>query len=299
MIFGESPRVLVQGITGRQAAFWTERMVQYGTEIVAGVTPGKVGQMVYGIPVYDTVQAASREHRVDAVLSLVPPLSVLSASLEALNSGIRLLVILVEHVPVHDVIHVLAEARERDVTVIGPNSPGIVMPGRYFVGILPAWAPNIFRPGQIGLVSRSGSLGTLVALELARAGFGQSAFVGIGGDPIVGTTFVDALQMFERDERTSAVVLIGEVGGPLEEAAATFIPTMTKPVVALVAGRAAPVGRRMGHAGAIVSNGRAAASEKIAMLKQAGAHVVNLASEIGSTLTQALGRMTDADAHVD
>lgn len=269
-------------------------MVQYGTDIAAGVTPGKGGQVVHGIPVYDTVRAASSEHRVDAVLSFVPPLSVLSASLEALDSGIRLLVIPVEHVPVQDVIRVLAEARDRDATVIGPNSPGIVVPGRYFVGILPAWAPNIFRPGRIGLVSRSGSLGTLVALELARAGFGQTAFVGIGGDSIVGTTFVDALQMFECDKQTSAVVLLGEVGGSLEEAAASVIPTMTKPVVALIAGRTAPIGRRMGHAGALVSTGKEGARDKTIQLRQAGAHVVNLASEIGSALTQALGPLTDA-----
>lgn len=279
-----SVRVLVQGITGREASFWTEQMKAYGTAVVAGVTPGKGGQVVLGTPVYDSVEAACRNHQIDLSVLFVPPTALKMAALEALRAGVRQLVLVVEHVPIHDVMEVLAEAEERGARVLGPNSPGLVVPGRYFVGILPAWEVTIFRPGGIGIVSRSGSLGTLVSLDLARTGMGQSAFIGLGGDPIVGTTFLDALEMFERDLRTRAVALLGEVGGALEEQAATFIVRMTKPVVAFIAGQTAPEGTRMGHAGAIVGGAGGTARMKMTALRDAGAYVANVPSQVSEIL---------------
>ena len=245
MLNKQPPRVLVQGITGREASFWTDRMQRYGTSVVAGVTPRKGGEVVHGIPVYDTVTAACEEHEVDASVLFVPPSAVKAAASDAIHCGIRLIVILTEHAPVHDVMYVLAEARDAAVRVIGPNSPGVVVPGHHFLGIMPAWATNIFKPGTIGVVSRSGSLGTLVCLNLVRSGLGQSAFIGVGGDPIVGTTFYDAIQMFDDDPHTKAVVLVGEVGGTMEEDAAAGLSKFNSPVVAFIAGRSAPEGRRM------------------------------------------------------
>jgi succinyl-CoA synthetase alpha subunit len=209
------------------------------------------------------------------------------AAREAIRAGVRQLVILTEHVPVHDVMTLLAEARDAGARVIGPNCPGLVTPGESFVGIMPAWAENVFRPGAVGVVSRSGSLGTLVCLNLVREGFGQSAFVGIGGDSVNGTSHRDVLERFEADPRTKAVVLVGEVGGSMEESAAEYIPAMSKPVVAIIAGRAAPPGKRMGHAGAIVSGGKGSAAAKMAALARAGARVVDVPSRIGAALREA------------
>ncbi|MBI2833237.1 MAG: succinate--CoA ligase subunit alpha [Acidobacteria bacterium] len=282
-------RVLVQGITGREGSFWTERMKQYGTPIVAGVTPGKGGRAVHGVPVYDSVEAAWNGHAPDTSVLFVPPPAVKQAALDAIGCGLRRLVMLAEHVPVHDVMEVLAEARERGVEVIGPNCPGIVVPGRYSVGIMPAWARNMFQPGTVGVVSRSGSLGALVCLDMVRAGFGESAFIGIGGDPIVGTTFRDALQQFEADPGTQAVVMLGEVGGTMEEDAAAFIPEMSKPVVAFIAGTSAPEGKRMGHAGAIVAGTRGSARSKIDALRAEGAHVADVPSQVSVLLSRLLG----------
>jgi succinyl-CoA synthetase alpha subunit len=287
VILRRETTVLVQGITGREASFWTERMLEYGARVVAGVSPGKAGESVSGVPVYGTVADAAGDHRIDATVLFVPPPAVKGAALDAIRAGVRQLVILTEHVPVHDVMTVLAEARDAGARVVGPNCPGLVTPGETFVGIMPAWADSIFRPGEVGVVSRSGSLGTLVCLGLARDGFGQSAFVGIGGDAVNGTSHRDALEVFEADPRTTAVVLVGEVGGTMEEAAADYIPRMTKPVVALVAGQAAPPGRRMGHAGAIVSGGRGSAASKMAALARAGARVVDVPSRVGAALREA------------
>lgn len=286
LIFDRPVRVLVQGITGREALFWTEQMKAYGTNVVAGVTPGKGGQVVLGTPVYDSAEAACRDHTIDVSALFVPPRAMKTAVLDALRAGVQQLIMLAEHVPVHDVMEVLAEADERGARVVGPNSPGLVVPGRYFVGILPAWEATIFRPGPVGVVSRSGSLGTLVSLTLARSGIGQSAFVGIGGDPIVGTTFLDALEAFERDPRTQAVAMLGEIGGALEEEAAELIARMTKPVVAFIAGQTAPEGQRMGHAGAIVAGTSGTARTKIAALREAGAHIAEVPSQISEILTR-------------
>lgn len=283
-------RLLVQGITGKQAAFWTERMMEYGTNVVAGVTPGREGHHVHGVPVYDSVEAACRQHAIDATVLFVPPAAAKQATLDAVRSGVGLVVVLAEHVPVQDVLEMMAEADDRGVRIVGPNCPGIVVPGRYFVGIMPAWASSIFQPGPVGVVSRSGSLGTLICLNLVRAGLGQSAFIGVGGDPIVGTTFLDALKYFESDPETRAVVLVGEIGGVMENDAAAFVPTMTKPVVALIAGASAPEEKRMGHAGAIVSGDRGSAAGKIRALSQAGVLVAPVASQVSALVCDALGR---------
>lgn len=283
-------QVLVQGITGREGSYWTERMTEYGTGVAAGVTPGKGGQFVHGVPVYDSVEIACASHAVDASVLFVPAVAVKSAAVEAIRCGIKQLVILAEHVPVQDVMELLAEARDRGVQVIGPNCPGIVVPGRYFIGIMPAWAKNIFQPGTVGVISRSGSLGTLICLNLVRAGLGQSAFIGIGGDPIVGTTFLDALQMLEMDPGTRAVVMVGEVGGTMEEDTAALIPKMTKPVIALIAGKSAPEGKRMGHAGAIVSGAKGSAEAKMEALRRAGAYVADTPSRISEILPGLLDR---------
>lgn len=293
MILRAGTRILVQGITGKEASFWTDRMLEYGARVVAGVSPGKAGQTVSGVPVFGTVREAASSGPLEVSVLFVPPAAVRAAALEAIGGGVKAVVILTEHVPVHDVMVVLAEARDAGARVIGPNCPGLVTPGETFVGIMPAWAENIFRPGAVGVVSRSGSLGTLVCLNLVHEGLGESAFVGIGGDAVNGTSHRDVLEAFEADARTKAVVLVGEVGGGMEEEAADYIPRMTKPVVALVAGQAAPPGKRMGHAGAIVSGGKGSAAAKMAALAAAGALVVDVPSRIASALRD-LGSRVEA-----
>jgi succinyl-CoA synthetase alpha subunit len=281
--------VLVQGITGKQGSFWTERMLECGTRIVAGVSPGKGGQRVHGIPVYDSVRDARREHQPEVSVLFTPPLATREAALEALAGGIANLVVLAEHVPYQDTMWVVAEARERGARIVGPNTAGVVTPGEASVGIMPGFATNIFRPGRVGVVSRSGSLGTLMCLNIAQAGFGQSAFIGIGGDPILGTTTLEALRILDRDARTDAVVIVGEVGGTMEEEAAEYVATMRKPVVALIAGRTAPPGKRMGHAGAIVMGSRGSGESKVAALASAGARVLDTPSQVGAALHELIG----------
>jgi succinyl-CoA synthetase alpha subunit len=287
MLVTEKESVIVQGITGRQGSFWAERMAECGTRIVAGASPGKGGRDVGGVPVYDSVTEAAQRHPIDVSVMFVPPLSVKSAAVDAIQAGVRKIVLLTEHVPYQDVMYVLAEAREHGARVLGPNTAGLVVPGVASIGIMPGFAGNIFQPGSIGVISRSGSLGTLVALNLVGAGYGQSAFIGIGGDPILGTTTLDAVRELDEDERTDAVVLVGEIGGSMEEEAADYIAGMRKPVVAFIAGRSAPPDRRMGHAGAIVSAGRGSGESKAAALTAAGATVVDLPSGIGDALRTA------------
>jgi succinyl-CoA synthetase alpha subunit len=287
MLVSERDNVIIQGITGRQGSFWAERMAECGTRIVAGASPGKGGREVGGVPVYDSVTEAAGRHSIGVSVLFVPPLSVRSAAADAIGAGVRKIVLLTEHVPYQDVMHVLAEARERGVQVLGPNTAGLVVPGVASIGIMPGFADNIFRPGAIGVISRSGSLGTLVALNLVDAGYGQSAFIGIGGDPILGTTMLDAVRELNEDARTDAVVLVGEIGGAMEEEAAEYIATMRKPVVAFIAGRSAPPGRRMGHAGAIVSASKGSGESKTAALAAAGAAVVAMPSGIGDALRAA------------
>jgi succinyl-CoA synthetase alpha subunit len=280
--------VLVQGITGRQGAFWTERMLDVGTNIVAGVTPGKGGREVHGVPVYDSCAEAAREHRVDASVLFAPPLAARDACLDALDAGARLLVLLTEHIPYQDTIAVLEVAAERGARVLGPNTAGLVVPGVAALGIMPAFAQNIFRPGVVGVVSRSGSLGTLFCLNVVQAGYGQSKFIGIGGDPIIGTTAREALSILEQDPRTEAIVLVGEVGGTMEEDAAEDVAAMSTPVLAFIAGRHSPKGRRMGHAGAIVTGNRGSGESKVEALRAAGARVLDMPSQVGPGLHEAL-----------
>ena len=223
MIVRGGERVLVQGITGRQGTFWTERMQAYGTRVVAGVNPRRAGVEHCGVPVFASASDAMREVGFDVSVLFIPPLGVRAAALDAIEAGCPRLVVLTEHVPVQDVMEVLAAARANGAAVAGPNTAGLVTPGECFVGFMPAFEPDIFRPGRVGVVSRSGSLGTLVCLNLVQAGFGESAFIGIGGDPIIGTTTRDAVAALDADERTDAIVVVGEIGGAMEEEAAEYI----------------------------------------------------------------------------
>ncbi len=289
MIAAGAERVLVQGITGRQGTFWTERMQAYGTRVVAGVNPKKANTRHCGVPVYANAGEAMRDVGFDLAVQFIPPLGVKAASRDAIEAGCRRLVILTEHVPVHDVMEVLAMARANGAAVVGPNTAGLVTPGACFVGFMPAFESGIFRPGRVGVISRSGSLGTLICLNLVQAGFGQSAFIGIGGDPIVGTTTRDALEQLDADEGTDAVVIVGEIGGAMEEDAADYARAMSKPVVAFIAGSAAPPGKKMGHAGAIVMGDKGTHASKRAALEAAGALVLDTPSGVGPALRAALG----------
>ena len=289
MIVAGTERVLVQGITGRQGTYWSARMQAYGTRIVAGVNPKKAGTRHCGVPVYASAGEAMRETGFDLAVQFIPPLGVKRASQDAIEAGCRRLVILTEHVPVHDVMEVLAMARANGAAVVGPNTAGLVTPGACFVGFMPAFESGIFRPGRVGVISRSGSLGTLICLNLVQADFGQSAFIGIGGDPIVGTTTRDALAQLDADARTDAVVIVGEIGGTMEEDAADYARAMSKPVVAFIAGSAAPPGKKMGHAGAIVMGDKGTHASKRAALEAAGALVLDTPSGVGPALRAALG----------
>ena len=289
MIVRGADRVLVQGITGKQGTYWTERMQAYGTRVVAGVNPKKAGTEHCGVPVYASAGEAMREVGFDVSVLFIPPLGVKAATQDAIEAGCGRLVILTEHVPVQDVMELLAMARANGATVAGPNTAGLVTPGECFVGFMPAFEADVFRPGRVGVVSRSGSLGTLICLNLVQAGFGQSAFIGIGGDPIVGTTTRDALQALDADERTDAVVIIGEIGGTMEEDAAEYARAMSKPVVAFIAGRAAPPGKKMGHAGAIVMGDKGTYASKRTALEAGGVQVLDTPSEAGQALRARLG----------
>jgi succinyl-CoA synthetase alpha subunit len=289
--------LLVQGMTGRQGQYWTRRMLDCGTTVVAGVSPNRGGQEVHGLPVYDSVGQAAEEHRLDATVLFVPPAGARAATVEAVEAGIGKVVCLVEHIPSHDVMEMLAVAQANGARVLGPNTAGLVVPGECSVGIMPGFAENIFQPGNVGVISRSGSLGTLVSLNLMHDGFGQSAFIGIGGDPILGTTTSDALGSIVEHPGTDAVAIVGEIGGAMEEEAAAVISELDIPVVAYIAGRSAPTNRRMGHAGAIVTGGRGSADSKVAALTAAGATVVDIPSQIGPAL-RALGTTPRTPAEV-
>jgi len=288
MIVRGNDRVLVQGITGKQGTFWTERMQAYGTRVVGGVNPRKAGTEHCGVPVHASAKDAMADGGFDVTVLFIPPMGCKAAALDAIEAGCRKLVVLTEHIPVQDVMYVMAAAREAGARILGPNTAGQVTPGECFVGFMPAFERDIFTPGRIGVVSRSGSLGTLVCLNLVQAGFGESAFIGIGGDPIIGTTTRDALEMLDADPGTDAVVLVGEIGGAMEEDAAQYAAGMDKPVVAFMAGRAAPPGKKMGHAGAIVMGDRGTYASKRSALEAAGARVLDTPSEVGATLTEML-----------
>jgi succinyl-CoA synthetase alpha subunit len=273
MILRGSETVLVMGITGKQGTFWSERMRDYGTRIVGGVNPRRAGEQHLGLPVWATARDAARAAHIDAAVMFIPPFGVKEAALDAIEAGIGKIVCLTEHVPVHDTMYVLAAARERGARMIGPNTAGIVTVGECFAGFMPAFNPRVFQPGDVGVISRSGSLGTLLCLNLVQAGLGVRAFIGIGGDPIIGTTTKDALIALDRDPQTRTIALVGEIGGSMEEEAAEYARTMTKPIAAFIAGAASPPGKRMGHAGAIVMGDKGSHAGKKAALEAAGVAV--------------------------
>jgi len=284
----EGTRVCVQGITGRDGAFHTKGMLEYGTRVVAGVTPGKGGASVEGVPVFDSMKEAVERTGANASITFVPARFATAAILEAAEAGVGLVVAVSEGVPTLDAARIYHRLVELGTRMIGPNCPGIISPGRSKLGIMPGW---IHSRGSIGVVSRSGTLTYEVVDQLRREGLGQSSVVGIGGDPIIGTSFIDTLRAFQDDDQTEAVVLIGEIGGTDEEEAAAFVRNvMTKPVVGFIAGRTAPPGKRMGHAGAIIAGGKGTAEEKIAALSAAGIPVAERPSDIPSLVASALGR---------
>ena len=289
MIVRHDQTVLIQGITGRQGSFWAERMMDYGTRIIGGVNPRKANTMHKGVPVFASAADAMNAVGFEYSVLFIPPLGVRDAAMDAINAGAKGLVILTEHVPVQDVMYFLAAARERQTKVVGPNTAGIVTPGECSLGFMPALNTKIFAEGRVGVVSRSGSLGTLVCLNLVQAGLGESAFIGIGGDPIIGTTTLDALIALDVDSRTDAVVIVGEIGGSMEEEAAEYASTMKKPVVAFIAGGASPEGKKMGHAGAIVMGNKGTYRSKRAALERAGVRVIETPSAVGEAVSSVLG----------
>ncbi|MEM3442430.1 MAG: succinate--CoA ligase subunit alpha [Candidatus Bathyarchaeia archaeon] len=285
IIVDRNTRAIVQGITGTQGSFHTKLMLEYGTKIVAGVTPGKGGANVHGVPVYDTVEEAQKEHSANASIIFVPAPFAADAALEALENEIKTVVIITEHIPIKDAIMLMAHAKQANATIIGPNTPGIITPTECKLGIMPA---HIFKAGSVGIVSRSGTLTYEIAASLTRNNFGQSTCLGLGGDPITGLNFIDALKMFREDKQTKAVVLIGEIGGNLEELAAEYIKKekYPKPIVAFIAGRTAPPGKRMGHAGAIIMGGAGTAQSKIVSLKNAGVSVADKPGDVPKLLNK-------------
>jgi succinyl-CoA synthetase alpha subunit len=280
MIYRSGQRVLVQGITGKQGAFWTEKMAACGTTIVGGVNPKRAGESVLGVPVFASAREAMRATPFDIAVMFIPPSAARDAALDAIGAGTKTLVILTEHIPAHDVLAIREAATAAGTVIVGPNTAGLVTPGAGFVGIMPGHNPNIFQPGRVGVISRSGSLGTLICLNLTRFELGQSAFIGIGGDPMIGTTTQDALRALDADPGTDAVVIVGEIGGAMEEEAADYAAGMEKPVVAFIAGRMAPPGKKMGHAGAIVTGSAGSYAGKRAALEAAGVRVADTPSEI-------------------
>jgi succinyl-CoA synthetase alpha subunit len=287
ILIDKNTKLIVQGITGRDGGFHASKMKEYGTNIVGGISPGKGGTEVDGIPVFDTVEEAVKKTGANASVIFVPAPFAADAILEASFAGIGLVVCITENVPVKDMINVMPILKRNGTKLIGPNCPGLITPDESLIGILPGM---IFKKGNIGLISRSGTLTYEVVNMLTESGLGQTTCVGIGGDPVAGLYFIDLLEMYENDPETNAVVLIGEIGGDAEEQAAAFIKTkMTKPVVAFIAGQTAPPGKRMGHAGAIISSGSGTAEEKIKAFYSAGVPVVKEPSEIPGILKQKLG----------
>ncbi|HKN06966.1 MAG TPA: succinate--CoA ligase subunit alpha [Thermoplasmata archaeon] len=279
-------RVVVQGITGHQGTVHSRQMRQFGTAVVAGVTPGKARTDVEGVPVYNAVRDAVEATRANASCIFVPAPYAKDALLEAVDAGIRLCVIVTEHIPFHDMLVMYHYAKSKGTRIIGPNCPGIASPGKSKVGIIPN---VVFQPGRIGVISRSGTLTYEIVNGIKEVGLGQSTCIGLGGDPVVGTSFVDALPLFEADPETDALVMVGEIGGTAEEDGAEYIRHhFTKPVVAYIAGRSAPPGKRMGHAGAIITRGKGTAETKVAALEAAGARVARFPYEIPGLIAEAV-----------
>lgn len=288
ILIDEKTRVIVQGITGRDGSFHTAQMIDYGTKVVGGVTPGKAGQSVSGAPVFDSVKEAVAKTGADTSVIFVPPKFAVDAIREAASGGIKLVICITEGVPVLQMVKAYHELKAAGVRLIGPNCPGLISPGKSKIGIMPA---RIHKEGRVGVISRSGTLTYEVVYNLTEAGMGQSTCVGVGGDPIIGTGYLDLLELFERDPGTEGVVLIGEIGGDDEEKAAAYIKaTVKKPVVSFISGRTAPPGKRMGHAGAIISGGKGTAEAKVAAFRDAGVPVADKPDEIPRLLKEKLGR---------
>lgn len=289
IIVDEKSRVVVQGITGKEGTFHTTQMLEYGTKVVAGVTPGKGGQTFEGkVPIFNTVKEAADATGANVSIVFVPPAFAPDAIYEAADAGIKTVVCISEGIPARDMLHVYNYLRKTGTRLIGPNCPGIISPGKCKLGIMPAF---IHKQGSIGVISRSGTLTYEAVHQLTEVGLGQSTCIGIGGDPVIGTRYIDCLKLFKEDPETEAVILIGEIGGTAEEEAATWIKAnFNKPVVAFIAGQTAPPGKRMGHAGAIISGGKGTAAEKMAALNAAGITVCESPAVLGSTVKKVLGK---------
>ena len=290
ILLGKNTKVVVQGITGSEGSFHTGQMIEYGTKVVAGVTPGKGGTKFQNIPVFNTVADAVKETKAEASAIFVPPPFAADAILEAFNAGIKLIVCITEGIPAADMVKIYNVIRNSDVRLIGPNCPGLISPGKAKIGIMPGF---IHRKGKVGVVSRSGTLTYEAVKQLSDLKIGQSTCVGIGGDPVIGSQFIDIIKLFNDDPGTEGIVMIGEIGGTAEEEAAAYIKkNVKKPVVGFIAGQTAPPGRRMGHAGAIISGGKGTAAEKMAFMKKSGIKVVASPAEIGVTMKKALETVT-------
>lgn len=283
IIIDDNTNVIIQGATGKQGQFHTRQMLAYGTKIVGGTSPGKGGQEIEGVRIYDNVFAAMEDHRVDASCIFIPAPSAKDAAFEAIEAGVKVVVVITEHIPVHDEMEIINFARQKGATVVGPNTFGIVSSGKCKIGIPPN---QFFVPGPVGVVARSGTLTYEIVGNLTANGIGQSTVVGLGGDRVVGLSFVDVLQKFEKDPETKAVVLVGEIGGNQEEEASLFIKKMSKPVVAYIAGKSAPPGKRMGHAGAIIERGKGTFAGKVSALKEAGVSVATLPFEVPALIKE-------------
>ncbi len=281
ILVGKKSKIMVQGVTGGAGSFHTKRMLKYGTKIVAGTSPGKGGQKVENVPVYDTVKECVENHDADVSVIFLPARFVMDAAIEAIHAGIKLVVVIPEHIPIHDMMVVRKEAQKYGARVLGGNTAGIISPGEANLGIMPDIA---FSLGRVGTVSRSGSLTYYVADTLTRTGYGETTCVGLGGDPVLGSTFNEILELFEQDEKTKAVVLVGEIGGVYEELAGETISKMKKPVIAMVGGLTAPPGKRMGHAGAIVEGELGTAQSKVKSLEESGAHIARMFWDIPKIL---------------
>ncbi len=287
VLVDKSTRVIVQGLTGREGSFHAQQMLAYGTKVVGGVTPGKGGTKHLDVPVFNTVADAARESGANASVIFVPPPFAADAILEAVDAGLPLVICITEGIPTLDMVRVAVVLKDSKTRLIGPNCPGIISPGKCKIGIMPA---SIHKQGNVGLVSRSGTLTYEAVGQLTSLGIGQTTCIGIGGDPIIGTTFLDSIKMFNDDPETHAIVMIGEIGGNAEEVAAEFIQkNVKKPVIGFIAGQTAPPGRRMGHAGAIISGGQGTAADKYKAMRAAGIHTVQSPAEIGHTVASVLG----------